>query len=130
MAKRTRCMPTHCGDNGRDMSIDIALSTLVNMMEVNRKDFVVIMSGVMTISSGSRELRLGYTQEMEKLFTSNPGLRSRIQFKVHFENYSKDELAQIGVNLFAQQNYELDETSQEKYEVNKRVSIDTADCAT
>jgi hypothetical protein len=56
--------------------VDVALSTLVNMMEVNRKDFVVILSG----SDHSRSLNsisdyIGYTREMEKLFTANPGLR-------------------------------------------------------
>lgn len=45
----------------RDSSGEVALTTLVSMMEKERSDFVVIMAG--------------YPKDMEKLFSTNSGLK-------------------------------------------------------
>lgn len=37
----------------------------------------------------------GYEDEMARLVEQNPGLESRISFKLHFNDYSRDELEQI-----------------------------------
>merc|ERR1712216_174915 len=37
----------------------------------------------------------GYNDEMDRLVSSNPGVRSRFPVKVHFEDYSEEELLQI-----------------------------------
>ena len=60
---------------------DEAINTIVQEMENNREHTIVIFAG--------------YPNEMDKFFSKNPGLRSRVPFKITFEDYSAEELAQI-----------------------------------
>ncbi|MDY4522199.1 MAG: AAA family ATPase [Atopobium sp.] len=60
---------------------DEAINAIVQCMENMRDDVVVIFAG--------------YEQEMLDFMSCNPGLTSRIKTKVHFPNYSVDELGQI-----------------------------------
>lgn len=65
---------------------DEAINTIVAEMENHRTDTIVIFAG--------------YPDEMERFLDKNPGLRSRIAFHVHFNDYSADELLSI-LRLFA-----------------------------
>lgn len=58
-----------------------AIDTLVKGMEDYRDDLVVIVAG--------------YVDEMKKFINMNPGLRSRFNKYIHFENYSEDEMLEI-----------------------------------
>ena len=58
-----------------------AIDTLVKGMEDNRDDLVVIVAG--------------YVNEMQKFIAMNPGLRSRFNKYINFENYSADEMLAI-----------------------------------
>lgn len=58
-----------------------AIDTLVKGMEDYRDDLVVIVAG--------------YVNEMRKFINMNPGLRSRFNKYIHFENYSADEMLEI-----------------------------------
>lgn len=60
---------------------DEAINTIVQEMENNREDTIVIFAG--------------YPDKMEEFFSRNPGLRSRVPFRIRFENYSAGELVQI-----------------------------------
>lgn len=60
---------------------DEAINTIVQEMENNREDTIVIFAG--------------YPDKMEAFFSRNPGLRSRVPFRIRFEDYSADELVQI-----------------------------------
>ena len=60
---------------------DEAINTIVQEMENNRENTIVIFAG--------------YPDKMEEFFARNPGLRSRVPFRVRFEDYSADELVQI-----------------------------------
>lgn len=60
---------------------DEAINMIVQEMENHREDTVVIFAG--------------YPDKMEKLFSRNPGLRSRVPFKIRFQDYSADEMAEI-----------------------------------
>lgn len=71
-----------------------AIDTLVAEMENHRTDLVVIMAG--------------YEREMEKLMSSNPGLRSRMPFKIEFPNYTREQLAAIFLRM-AQASFVYDE---------------------
>ena len=60
---------------------DEAINTIVQEMENNREDTIVVFAG--------------YPDKMEKFFSRNPGLRSRVPFRVSFPDYSADEMLQI-----------------------------------
>lgn len=62
-----------------------AIDTLQKAMEDNRDDFVVIVAG--------------YTKQMEAFLLSNPGLKSRFNKSILFEDYTEKELLDI-FNLF------------------------------
>lgn len=68
-------------DKGSGRFGDEALNTIVQEMENNRKDTIVIFAG--------------YPDEMDEFFLRNPGLRSRVPFRVRFDDYTTEELADI-----------------------------------
>ena len=68
-------------DKGNGRFGDEALNMLVQEMENNRKDTIVIFAG--------------YPDEMDEFFLRNPGLRSRVPFRVRFDDYTTDELSDI-----------------------------------
>ena len=66
----------HSDSYGRE-----SLTELTKALEDYRNDLVVIVAG--------------YTNLMEKFFSSNPGLKSRFNTFISFDDYSLDELVQI-----------------------------------
>lgn len=50
----------------------------------------------------------GYSEEMNELFHSNPGLMSRIRSQIDFPDYSDDELVQIFELMCLQREYQYD----------------------
>lgn len=68
-------------DKGNGRFGDEALNMIVQEMENNRKDTIVIFAG--------------YPDEMDEFFLRNPGLRSRVPFRVRFDDYTTDELTDI-----------------------------------
>ncbi|MGZ0150567.1 AAA family ATPase [Kribbella sp. WER1] len=73
-------------DYGRE-----AIATLIKLMEEHRDDLVVVLAG--------------YTEPMERLFTINPGLRSRVPTTVEFPDYTDPELEQIFMYLSTKAGY-------------------------
>lgn len=73
-------------DSPRDFGYE-AVNTIVQEMENNCGDTVVVFAG--------------YPDKMEAFFAMNPGLRSRVPFRISFPDYSAEEMAQI-VRLEAQ----------------------------
>lgn len=74
------------GDSSSDYG-QAVIATLLPRLENDRDKFVAILAG--------------YADEMETLFTSNPGLRSRVPHSVHFADYSAEEVAEITVRIIA-----------------------------
>ncbi|MBR6765701.1 MAG: AAA family ATPase [Clostridia bacterium] len=79
---------------------DEAINTIVQEMENNRKDTVVIFAG--------------YPDKMEGFLNKNPGLRSRIAFNVHFDDYGTDELVDIAVLIAGERSFVLSLDAKEK----------------
>ena len=78
------------GDFGQE-----AINTLLKLMEDNRDSLVVIVAG--------------YTEEMESFINSNPGLRSRFNRYIQFNDYTDDELLQIFKQYVDEQDYKLED---------------------
>lgn len=82
------------GDYGQE-----AIDTLLKLMEDYRDNLVVIVAG--------------YTDRMEEFLDSNPGLRSRFNKYIHFEDYSIEELLEIFKKYCSEQDYTLAESLDE-----------------
>lgn len=72
----------------------IAIETLLVDLENHRGEFIVIFAG--------------YTKEMEEFLNTNPGLRSRVPYKIEFPDYSPEDIAEI-VRRIITKNWKVDE---------------------
>lgn len=80
----------HSDSYGRE-----CLTELTKALEDYRDDLVVIVAG--------------YTEPMKKFFESNPGLKSRFNTFIEFEDYSAEELEEILKSICSLNDYELSE---------------------
>jgi SpoVK/Ycf46/Vps4 family AAA+-type ATPase len=71
-----------------------AVDTLLKAMEDHRDELIVIVAG--------------YPDLMEEFLDSNPGLRSRFNKFIYFEDYSGEELMSIFQGMCDKQEYKLD----------------------
>ncbi|MFE9257938.1 right-handed parallel beta-helix repeat-containing protein [Streptomyces sp. NPDC006879] len=79
-------------DSGRDFGRE-AIDTLVKLMEDHREEVVVIVAG--------------YTTEMERFLTVNPGVASRFSRTITFGDYSPRELLRIVEQQATEHEYRL-----------------------
>ncbi len=79
--------------HGHDMYGQEAVATLLKLMEDHRDDLIVIVAG--------------YTELMQKFIRSNPGLQSRFNKFLHFDDYAPAELTEIFGYFAAQGDYKL-----------------------
>lgn len=79
-------------DYGRE-----AIETLLKSMEDHRKDLIVIVAG--------------YTEEMEKFVSSNPGLRSRFNKFIEFDDYKAEEMYAIFQSICKKNSFHLNAES-------------------
>lgn len=69
------------------------------MIEDRRQDLVVILAG--------------YPDEMTRLVSTNPGIKSRFPTQVRFEDYAEVELMQISEQMLATDGFSLSSESKE-----------------
>ena len=85
----------HSDSYGRE-----CLTELTKALEDYRENLVVIVAG--------------YTEPMNKFFESNPGLKSRFNTFIEFDDYDANELDKILLSMCQQNDYILDENVQKK----------------
>ena len=76
------------------------LTELTKALEDSRDDLIVIVAG--------------YTEPMNHFFQSNPGLKSRFNYFINFENYSSTELIDILETLARKDDYQLSDELKER----------------
>ena len=81
-------------DSGADFGIE-AINTILKFMEDNRDDIMIIFAG--------------YTKEMEEFLKTNPGLRSRVPNNFIFEDFTGDEIVQLGEMILSKGDYKLED---------------------
>jgi SpoVK/Ycf46/Vps4 family AAA+-type ATPase len=77
-----------------------AVETLLKMMEDHRDDLVVIVAG--------------YTGRMQEFLGSNPGLRSRFNKHVHFDDYGVEQLVKIFKTFCRKAEFKLTEGAEKE----------------
>lgn len=83
--------------SGNDYGLE-AIATLLKRMEDDRKRLVVILAG--------------YGNEMKGFIDANPGLQSRFNRYIHFEDYSQQALADIFMLNLSRHDYRLAPTAE------------------
>lgn len=89
--------------NKKDANVNFgieAINTILKYMEDHRGEIMIIFAG--------------YTKEMEQFLKTNPGLTSRVPNKFVFEDYTPDEIVEIGVRDLNEKQYRFE--NQEYYE--------------
>ncbi|GAB4467197.1 MAG: hypothetical protein OHK0057_06810 [Thermoflexibacter sp.] len=76
-----------------------ALETILKQMEDKRGKFIVIVAG--------------YTEPMDRFIESNPGLKSRFDRTLNFEDYTAEELFQIATYMLHQEKLTPDAEAEE-----------------
>lgn len=77
-----------------------AVETLLKLMEDHRHDFVVIVAG--------------YTEKMDDFIASNPGLRSRFNKFLHFEDYKPEQLVEIFKGFCLKASFKITQGAEQK----------------
>lgn len=70
-----------------------AVDTLIKLMEDRRNDLIVIVAG--------------YSEKMNDFINSNPGIKSRFNKHIHFDDYSSSEMLEIFQSMCSESAYTL-----------------------
>eukprot|EP00930_Biecheleria_cincta_P019073 TRINITY_DN1466_c0_g1_i1.p1 TRINITY_DN1466_c0_g1~~TRINITY_DN1466_c0_g1_i1.p1 ORF type:complete len:853 (+),score=168.53 TRINITY_DN1466_c0_g1_i1:50-2560(+) len=84
-------------EDGKDSFGKEALDTLIKLIEDRREDLVVILAG--------------YPDEMARLVSTNPGVKSRFPTVILFEDYSEAELMDIACKMLAGDGFALSDSA-------------------
>ncbi|MDQ3744332.1 MAG: AAA family ATPase, partial [Acidobacteriota bacterium] len=77
-----------------------AVAMLLKLMEDHRDELVVIVAG--------------YTGKMQDFLDSNPGLRSRFNKHIHFDDYGVEQLVQIFKSFCRKAEFKLTEATEKE----------------
>ena len=80
--------PGHAADFGNEV-----IQTILKRMEDNRGQFFVFVAG--------------YPDNMESFLKANPGLSSRFDKVLRFDDYTPEELTEIALKMFAEEGYKV-----------------------
>jgi hypothetical protein len=79
-----------------------AVDTLLKLMEDHREDLIVVVAG--------------YTEKMNKFLSSNPGMKSRFNKYIAFDDYSPEELVQIFASFCAKSGFHVSSEAEGRLE--------------
>ncbi|OPJ62653.1 AAA family ATPase [Clostridium chromiireducens] len=88
------------GEGSNDYGAE-AIEVLIKEMEDKRDKFTVILAG--------------YTKEMRNLMKLNPGLKSRINLEIEFEDYKDHELVEIAKSMANENYYQLNKDGERAF---------------
>lgn len=97
--------------NKGDSSVNFgqeAINTILKYMEDHRSEIMIIFAG--------------YTKEMEQFLDTNPGLNSRVANKFIFEDYTSDEIVEIGESILIEKQYVIED--RDYYEKNVKFAYE------
>lgn len=87
-------------ENSNDFGPE-AIDTLIKAMEDHRDNLIVILAG--------------YNDEMRRLMKVNPGLSSRVNLQIQFEDYTEDQLLDIAHSFAKKEHYTLTEDGEKAF---------------
>lgn len=90
-----------------------AIATLLKRMEDNRDRLVVILAG--------------YTNEIREFIDSNPGLQSRFNRYIHFEDYSAEDLMEIFMRNIRKSSYNIKGDAYVQLQINIQKAVSQKD---
>lgn len=86
-------------DNKRDFGMRV-IETLLTYLGSDDTDMIVILAG--------------YTGEMNRMLEANPGMKSRFPYIFNFEDYTPEQLMQIGKKVLEEEHYSLTKEAKRK----------------
>lgn len=96
-------------DNKRDFGMRV-IETLLTYLGADDIDIDMIV------------ILAGYTAEMKRMLEANPGMKSRFPYIFHFEDYTPEQLMQIGKKVLEEEHYKMTSEAEKKlakYVINK-----------
>ena len=86
-------------DNRRDYGMRV-IETLLTYLGSDDTDMIVILAG--------------YTGEMKRMLEANPGMKSRFPYMFNFDDYTPEQLMQIGKLVLENEHYTLSSEAERK----------------
>ena len=86
-------------DNKRDFGMRV-IETLLTYLGGDDADLIVILAG--------------YTEEMKRMLEANPGMKSRFPYIFNFEDYTPEQLMQIGKKVLEEEHYTMTPEAERK----------------
>ena len=105
--------------SGGVLFIDEAYSLVVNDSNNNKRDFGMRVIETLLTYLGSDDTDMivilaGYTNEMNMMLESNPGMKSRFPYIFHFEDYTPEQLMQIGKQVLEEEHFTITPEAERK----------------
>ena len=82
-----------------------AINTIMKYMEDYRDEIMIIFAG--------------YTKEMEEFLRTNPGLISRVPNRFIFEDYTPEEIVQLGLDILIKEQFILEDKNYYSKKISK-----------
>jgi len=103
--------------SGGVLFIDEAYNLLVN--DSDSKDFGMRVIETLLTYLGADDTDMivilaGYTEEMKKMLEANPGMKSRFPYIFHFDDYTPEQLMQIGKMVLQNEQYAITPEAERK----------------